>query len=344
MTTEPRAGDREVGLADKIAFLQRPDSYPEQPTAVEAKETHMSWLFLTDAHAYKLKKPVRYDFLDFSTIEARRLNCEREVALNRRLAPGVYLGILPLTVDMDGALHLSGPGRPIDWLVQMHRLPAEQTLEHAIITNQVREDDVRRVAAHLGVFYRGAAPIGIDPQQYRHRFEEGILNNWQELARPLFSLRADVVAELATAQLAFLAAHGDLLESRARAEKIVEGHGDLRPEHIYLGTKPVVMDCLEFNRDFRIQDPADELAYLAMECDRLGAPLINDWVFGAYGDRTGDHPPQSLIEFYKCYRAYLRAKIAVWHLDEPDVRDPSKWTGRADEYLRLAREYAEQCA
>lgn len=171
---EPREGDQETGLAAKIAFLQRPDSYPEQPTAVEAKETHMSWLFLTDAHAYKLKKPVRYDFLDFSTIEARRLNCEREVALNRRLAPDVYRGILPLTVDMVGRLHLAGPGRPIDWLVQMRRLPAEQTLEHAIITNQVREADVRRVVDRLAGFYRGAAPVAIGPRQYRRRFEESV--------------------------------------------------------------------------------------------------------------------------------------------------------------------------
>ncbi len=344
MAIEPREGDQETGLAAKIAFLQRPDSYPEQPTAVEAKETHMSWLFLTDAHAYKLKKPVRYEFLDFSTIEARRLNCEREVALNRRLAPGVYLGILPLTVDMNGRFHLAGPGRPIDWLVQMRRLPAEQTLEHAIITNQVREADVRRVVDRLAGFYRGAAPVAIGPRQYRRRFEENVRANRQELARPLFGLPVDVVAELATAQLVFLATHGDLLESRARAGKIVEGHGDLRPEHVYLGPEPVVMDCLEFNREFRIQDPADELAYLAMECDRLGAPFINDWIFGTYGDRTSDHPPQALIEFYKCYRAYLRAKIAIWHLDEPEVRDTSKWTRRAEECLGLAREYSRRYA
>lgn len=339
MTTEPRVGNQEIGLAAKVAFLQRPDSYPEQPAAVEAKETHMSWIFLTDAHAYKLKKPVRYAFLDFSTIEARRLNCEQEVALNRRLAPNVYLGVLPLTIGIDGRLHLAGPGHPIDWLVQMRRLPAEQTLEHAIVTNQVREADVRRIANHLGDFYRGATPIAIEPQEYLRRFKAGVLDSRRELARPLFRLPADLVAGLSEAQTGFLATVGDLLESRARAGRIVEGHGDLRPEHVYLGPEPVVMDCLEFNRQFRIQDPADELAYLAMECDRLGAPFITDWIFGTYGGRTNDRPPPSLIAFYKCYRAYLRAKIAIWHLDEPKVRDPSKWTRRAHEYLHLASEY-----
>jgi len=344
VANESGGGDQKTGLAAKIAFLQRPDSYPGQPTAVEVKETHMSWVFLTGAHAYKLKKPVRQIFLDFSTIEARRLNCEREVALNRRLAPDVYLGILPLTVDMEGRLHLGGPGRPIDWLVQMRRLPAEQTLEHAIMTNQVQEADVRRVADRLAGFYRSAAHVHIGPREYRRRFEEDVRINRRELTRPLFRLPVEAVAELATAQLTFLATHGDLLEGRALAGKIVEGHGDLRPEHVYLGPQPVVMDCIEFNREFRIQDPADELAYLAMECDRLGAPLINDWIFGTYGDRTNDRVPQSLIDFYKCYRAYLRAKIAIWHLDEPEVRDTLKWTQRADDYLRLAREYSKRYA
>lgn len=342
MASEPRAYDQEVALAAKISFLRRPDAYPERPIAVEAKETHMSWLFLTDTHAYKLKKPVRYPFLDFSTIEARRLNCEREVDLNRRLAPDIYLGTLPLTVDPHGRLHLGGPGRPVDWLVQMRRLPVEQALEHAIIAHEVRETDVRRVVDRLADFYRCAAPVAIDPPQYRRSFEDDVRGNRRELERPLFALPLDIVEEPAAVQLAFLTAHGDLLEERARAGKIVEGHGDLRPEHIYLGAEPVVVDCLEFNRDFRILDPVDELAYLAMECDRLGAPFIDSWIFGAYGDRTSDRPPRALTEFYKCARAYLRAKIAIWHLDESEVREPSKWTRRAGEYLQLAQQYSRR--
>jgi aminoglycoside phosphotransferase family enzyme len=300
----------------------------------------MSWLFLTDAFVYKLKKPVRYPFLDFSSIEARKLNCEREVTLNRRLASDVYLGAVPLTVDAHGNLHLAGRGRVVDWLVHMRRLPAEQTLECAVIEHRVRETDIRRVVERLAEFYGRAAPVAIDPLRYRHRFEEEALANRSELAQPRFGLAVDVVERLGTAQLALLAARGDLLEERAQTRKIVEGHGDLRPEHIYLASDPIVMDCLEFNRDFRILDPADELAYLAMECDRLGATFIDDWLFATYCDRTNDRFPRILVEFYKCARAYLRAKIAIWHLDEPEVREPSKWTRRAHEYLQLAQEYA----
>lgn len=336
--------DQDVGLEAKVSFLRRPNAYPERPSVVEVRETHMSWVFLTDAFAYKLKKPVRYAFLDFSTLEERRLNCEAEVRLNRRLSSDVYLGTVALTADAQDRLHIDGPGRTVDWLVKMRRLPAERTLEHAIAAGAVGEADIRQLAARLDAFYREAAAVPMDPREYRRRFEDGVRANHQELARPAFGLSRELVDELATAQLNFLDARGDLLEERARSGRIVEGHGDLRPEHVYLGSEPTVLDCLEFNRDFRIVDPADELSYLAMECERLGAPFIEAWIFTTYRDRTGDDPPRALIDFYKCCRAYLRAKIAIWHLNEPDVREPSKWAERTNQYLYHAQNYSRRFA
>ncbi len=122
----------EPSLADKVAHLRRPESYPGRPQRVEAIETHMSWVFLTDRHAYKLKKPIRYDRLDFSTPERRRFYCQEEVRLNRRLAASVYLGTPALTRDARGALTLGGTGRPVEWLVHMRRLPEHLTLEHLL--------------------------------------------------------------------------------------------------------------------------------------------------------------------------------------------------------------------
>lgn len=342
-TQTPRPED-DANLAAKVAYLRLPGAYPEKPKAVVAKETHMSWVFLTDAHAYKLKKPVCYPFLDFRTIEARRTNCEREIHLNRSLAPKVYLGTVTLNVDSGGELRLGGPGRVVDWLVKMRRLPDGCTLEHAIAAGTVRQEDIRRLAARLAAFYRDAAPIVVNPEEYRCRFERDVRDIRNELARPAFGLKPDLVERLAADQLSFLAAHGGILESRARSGRIVEGHGDLRPEHVYLGHDPVVLDCLEFNRDLRILDPVDEFAYLAMECDRLGAAFIEPWVLDVYRDQTGDTPPRTLIDFYKCFRAFLRAKIAIWHLKEPDVRSPTKWRDRATQYLRLARKYSARAA
>jgi aminoglycoside phosphotransferase family enzyme len=330
--TEP-----DLELAAKVAFLGQSCAYPDKTSTVEVKETHMSWVFLTRLHAYKLKKPVQYPFLDFTTIEARRANCERELRLNRRLAPDVYLGVVALCADAEGKLQLGGPGRVVDWLVKMRRLPAERTLENAIVAGTVQEKDVRQLSKFLTNFYRSATSVPMEPGEYHRHFERDIREIREELERPGFGLPRDLVVRLGTDLLSFLAARGDVLEGRAGW--VVECHGDLRPEHLYLGQDPVVLDCLEFNLEFRTLDPVDELAYLAMESDRLGAPFIEAWVFDFYRGGTGDTAPRLMVDFYKCYRAYLRAQIAIWHLNEPDIQTPEKWRGRALQYLALAQGY-----
>lgn len=332
----------EVGLADKVAFLSSPASYREETNAVEALETHMSSVFLTDRHAWKLKKPVRYSFLDFSTIEARRLNCAAEVRLNSRLAPDVYLGTVALIQHPDGSLTLNGDskGKTVDWLVKMRRLRAEQSLTQVIARGAVTDADIRQVATRMAAFYRMVEPIAISKEAYRGRFEQEIESCCRELGRPEFGLPGALVNHLADALLNSLHKQDGVLD--ARVGHVVEGHGDLRPEHVYLNDPPVVIDCLEFNRDFRMIDPADELAYLAMECDRFGATAIDGWLFAAYRDESGDVPPRSLIEFYKCARAFLRAKLAIWHLDEPAVSDRSKWFRQSLQYLDLAEGYVRK--
>jgi len=133
MAQTPQQDDNSgYGLEAKVRALRDPATYPEAPRAIEVRETHMSWVFLTERHVYKLKKPVRYDFLDFSTFEKRRADCEAEVRLNRRFAPDVYLGIVALTADAHGALRLNGEGEAIEWLVKMRRLPDEHMLDQRI--------------------------------------------------------------------------------------------------------------------------------------------------------------------------------------------------------------------
>jgi aminoglycoside phosphotransferase family enzyme len=322
--------------------LCRPDAYPEHPERVEAVETHMSWVFLTDPYAYKLKKPVRYAFLDFSTIEARRRDCEEELRLNRRLAPEVYLGVVPLTIDIQGALQLNGPGKPVDWLVQMRRLPAEHMLDNRIRHHTVTVEQVRAIGRVLARFYQASPPLEIAPAEYRQRFEEDIRSNLAELSRPVFGLPIDLVTRVSTAQWALLEREPGLLDARLHAGWVIEAHGDLRPEHICVGEggeHPLIIDCLEFKREFRILDTADELAFLAMECERLGSPWVGPVLFDTYGRETGDRPPERLLRFYRSYRASLRAKLAIWHLQDPSVQDPRPWSRLAHDYLRLAEEH-----
>ena len=331
-----------IGLAEKIAFLERPESYPESPGAVEPIETHLAWVFLTDRHAYKLKKPSRYSFLDFRSLAARRRDAEEEVRLNRRLAPDVYLGVVALVMDRQGGLALEGEGVPVEWLVKMRRLPRRRMLDFAIASRTVDDAAVQAVAELLVAFYREATPVMVTPAAYRQRFREEIDSDARALAVARYGLPADAIARTVAGQDRFLERWPELLDVRASAGRIVEGHGDLRPEHICLGPPPVIIDCVEFNRDFRILDPADELAYLGMECERLGAEAIGTAVLARYGALTGDHPPEALVRFYKSVRAVLRAKLAAWHLDDRTVAYPSQWFNRARAYLALAERYSRK--
>jgi len=337
----PQRQHGEVGLNEKISFLSRPGSYPDRPAAVEVVHTHMSCVFLTDRHAYKLKKPVRCEFLDFSTLEARRLDCEVELRLNQRLARDVYLETVPLAATPARELRLGGGGETVEWLVKMRRLPKRFMLDHAIRQGEVSREEIRRCTLALAEFYRRCEPVLTTPAGYRQRFERDIRDNHRELASPLYGIAGGRLDPVMAALLRFLDRGDGLLEQRAREGRIVEGHGDLRPEHVYLGPEPLFIDCLEFNREWRLLDPAEELAYLAMECELAGAPWIGEVVSETYHEATGDDPASALVDFYKAYRACLRAKLSAWHLkDLVDPADGGKWIARAERYLELALRYA----
>ncbi len=327
---------RYPGIEDKVAFLRRPASYAAPTQRVETKETHMSWVFLTDQHAWKLKKPVRYDYLDFSTVKARQRHCAAEVRLNRRLARDVYLDSVPLAVNAQGALQLAGTGEAVDWLVWMRRLPAARMLDQAIARHTVYAEDVRKLGALLAGFYQQAAPAVLTGAAYRHRLAAELNECRLELAKAQYELPPDTLAAICHAQERFLEFDAALLVERVRTGRIIEGHGDLRPEHICLERAPVIIDCLEFNREFRILDAVSELAYLTLECTQLGAPEIGQQVLATYQQITGDRPPSQLLDFYRRAHALLRAKIAVWHLhDHYEANERAKWLGKAERYLQL---------
>ena len=341
-TEQREPARRGYTLAEKVSFLRQSETYGISAGPVEVIETHMSWVFLTDKYAHKLKKPVRYDYLDFRGLEARRHSCEEEVRLNRRLAPKVYIGVVALVADASGRLHLDGEGTPVDWLVRMHRLPAERMLDYAIRGKRVQRGDPQAVACLLADFYGRTEPAAMSPLEYRRRLGAAALQNRDILAHPEFNLPAARVAAIYEALVRELGVAAMQFEVRLNAGCVVEGHGDLRPEHVYLGPEPAVIDCLEFSRDFRILDRADELAYLAMECERLGAPEVGTEILETCCRLIGDAPPAELIHFYKAHRAFLRARLAIVHLRDEEVRDRQKWRPRTLEYLALADAYARR--
>lgn len=328
-----------VPLEAKVTHLRQPSSYAESPYRVDVVETHMAWVFLTTNHAYKLKKPVCYEQLDCRTLEARRFLCDEEVRLNRRLAPDVYLGVVPLALDRAGHLQVGGEGEVADWLVKMRRLPANFMLDYVLRHGHASARDMQRVAARLVVFFESLTPVDIDGAAYRERYARRIAACARELLRPACQLPQALVRLICHRQHNALDRLAALIDHRVAAGKVVEGHGDLRPEHICLYPAPLIIDCLEFSRTLRTVDRADEMAFLALETERLGAPAMSAALIQHYRALSHDRPGPALLHFYQGYRAVVRATLAVAHLKEAQFRYSPKWSASALDYLRLAERH-----
>ena len=331
-----RSAQQEIGIDRKVTFLGSPAAYVERPARVERIETHFSWVFLTDRYVYKLKKPLRGEGFDFSSPAARRHNADAEVRLNRRLAGDVYVGVVPLTLEAECDIAIAGEGVVIDWLVKMVRLPAERMLDHRLARGDWRRADFNALGDRLGSFFATARRPHIRPRAYLERFRAECRSSRRALrcsGRPELRHAAQYVARRIDA---FIYCREGLLLRRLDDGRVVEGHGDLRPEHICLGPTPRIIDCLEFRADLRFLDPVEELAFLTMECDRMGACNVGQILFRRYCLRAHDFPPPELMIFYKVIGALVRARIAILHLQESPVRDPGKWPKRAAEYLAIA--------
>ena len=333
----------EPGTAEKLAFLRRPGAYAHAPPDVSVRETHMSWVFLAGDRVYKLKKPVRFPFLDFSSVARREAACRAELALNRRLAHDVYLDVVPLTAGSDG-LAIGGDGAVVDWLVVMRRLADGGSLEQAIMSGSLTRAQLDGLVTALTGFYRTARPVFVSPEAHLIGWRRAIALNRRILLEPRLVLPAGLIRSIEGVQRRFLAARGHLLAARARGRHIVDGHGDLRPEHIWFDHPVRIIDCLEFNASLRAVDPLDEVAFLSLECERLGGRWVADHLARHMTRALRSRSDDPLFVFYRCYRACLRARLAIAHLLEPDPRTPEKWPRLARSYLRFARDDARRIA
>lgn len=326
-----------VSLERKVRFLSRPQTYGGAVNTVIARETHMSWVFLAGERVYKLKKPVRFPYLDFSTLERRADACRAEDRLNRRLAPDVYLGVVPL-VEGAAGLAIGGAGRVVDWLVVMRRLDDGGFLQSALLAHAVRPLQLDRLAAVLASFYAHAHPLAVrrSADTLRMRWQRALSGNRRVLQDPRFHLPRGMVARVDAILTRFVDRRFGVILARARAGRIVDAHGDLRPEHIWMDGRVSIIDCLEFDPALRALDPLDEIAFLQLECARLGVAWAGERIGRRlrpvlHGGRVG-----GLLLFYRSYRAMLRARLAIMHLCDAQPRTPEKWPRQARAYLRLA--------
>ena len=292
-------------------------------------ETHFAWVFLLGDLAYKLRKPLQRETMDCRSLEARRLDSIAEVTLNRRLAPDVYLATVPLTRDASGRCAIGGVGELIEWLVQMRRLDRQQFLDERLLAGAVTDEQLTTVARHLATFYQSTAPALRDDTLFAQRLR----NQVQANALVLEGYGIDGARALAAAQLVWLDEADAPVRQRAQAGCIVEGHGDLRPEHILLCDPPAVIDCLTFDRNLRVMDRAEELSFLTLECARINQAEAGIRIRNRCLQLLNDPVPHGLLFFYTSHRAATRAKLYAWRVDEPDGGTPQQWRDRAGSYV-----------
>ncbi len=325
--------------------LQDPAVYPEPTTIIEVRETHISLVFLTDRYAYKFKKPVDLGFLDFSTLEQRHFYCEQELTLNRRLSSGVYLGVVALHSDKQ-RYTFGDHGQVAEYAVKMRRLPPNCSLEALLQRHEVTPEMIQVVARRLVTFHadhpvsRSSEPYGT-LERVRADWEENFAQTAESIGR---TLSRQTYMQIQQAVTTFTARHEAWFAQRVQAGRIRDCHGDLRAEHIYFEPEQLqIIDCIEFNQRFRFIDVSSEVAFLAVDLERLGAPALAQRFVRAYVQHSADVSMYRVLDFYRCYRAYVRGKVTDIRLQAgppPELR--AHLQRRAETYFALAAQYADR--
>jgi aminoglycoside phosphotransferase family enzyme/predicted kinase len=332
-------------MADEalVAFLREPKSYPHRPRSVRFVQTHASLVFIAPPYVFKVKKPVNFGFLDFSTLAKRRAACEREVVLNRRLAPRTYLGVVPI-VESPSGLCIGGPGKAVEFAVQMRHLGERGFLDRMLGRGAVGVREIDRIATVLARFYNTQHPTA-DIEDWGHvgRLRVSTDENFAQTRRFIGrTISAGASAAIQAYTNDFFRRHARRLERRVREGWIRDGHGDLHLEHIHLTPAAVtIYDCIEFNDRFRFIDVASDVAFLAMDLDYRNRPDLARHFERKMARALRDDGMPPLLNFYKCYRAFVRGKVeSLQSLALLGPSDREAAAERARRYFRLALRYA----
>ena len=368
--TIPHTHDGLMTQEHLLPFLLNPRSYPHQPCAVRLIQTHASFVLIAPPFVYKVKKPVNFGFLNFSTLEKRRHFCEREVVLNRRLSPNVYLGVVPISTR-NGRFVFGAGDEVVEYAVQMRKLSERHFLDRLVERDEVVPGDLNRIAILLRQFYDAQHPseeieawgridrlristdenfrqtrefvgptgvISLAPDSGKRSGVRGLSprNHGVTISRPAF----DTIRFYTDR---FYARHQRLFASRIKEQRIRDCHGDLHLEHIHITPRTLhIYDCIEFNDRFRYVDVASDAAFLAMDLDYEGRPDLARYFATQMASALNDDGMPRLMDFYKCYRAFVRGKVeslhSVAHAAPEEERQAS--AERARRYFRLALQYA----
>jgi aminoglycoside phosphotransferase family enzyme/predicted kinase len=331
-----------VDHVELVEAMKDPSFYPHQVEEVRFQQTHISSVFLTGEFAYKLKKPVNFGFLDFSTVELRKLYCRAEVELNSRLAPSVYLHSAPITRRGDG-VELDGSGEIVDWLVVMRQLDDRLLGGEVLRRGELSPAHIDALVDVLVPFYEAAATgPGIDRygeiEAVKYNTDENFSQTEAYVGKLISRGRFDHIHQWTDA---FYVDQSELFARRIADGRIRESHGDLHLGNVFLEDPPVIFDCIEFNERLRCGDVAVDLAFMAMDLDFNGRQDLSRRFIERYVEISGDDELLQLLDFYACYRAYVRGKIACFTSSDPALDDMARRAQRnlARRYFGLAYRY-----
>ena len=333
----------EQGLPLFVQALLRPQTYDPPPQEVRLVQTHISYVFLAGDLVCKVKKPVDFGFLDYTTLEKRRFFCQEEVRLNQRLSPSVYLGVVPITKDGD-EFYLGGQGEVVEYAVKMRRLPQERMMDSLLRRGRVTPAMVHTVAQKLAQFHAQAETSDHIASYGALSVVQGnVGENFAQTVKYVgVSISLEVYQGLKTYSYDFLGGNRDLFARRVSQGRIRDCHGDLHTAHVCFEDGISIFDCIEFNQRFRYSDVAADIAFLAMDLDAHGQPKLAETLVQAYMEFSEDEELQQLVDFYKVYRAYVRGKVTSFRLDEPLLIEQERQAvmRTAAKYFDLAYAYA----
>ncbi len=329
-------------LPELVKALLDSRAYPDVTSVVEMVQTQMSFAFLTDDYVYKVKKPVNLGYLDYTTLDKRQFYCQREIELNRRLCPEVYLDVVPVTQDKSNIL-MGGQGEVIEYAVKMRRLPQEAMMDVLLTQNRVSPEMVASVAQKLAEFHQKAetnASISAfgNLDTITRNTEENFTQTEKYIGNTVSS---ETYQRIKVYTDSFIRENARLFHKRIADGRIRDCHGDLHAAHVCFTNGICIYDCIEFNDRFRYCDVASEIAFLAMDLDHYRRADLSRSFVNAYVAQSQDKELIELLNFYKCYRAYVRGKVESFKLDDPHISKEEK-TGvlaKARNYFELAESY-----
>ncbi len=316
----------------------------EPGAKVRLIQTHTSWVFLTGTHAYKVKKPVNFGFLDYTTLAARQFFCHEEFRLNQTLSPDIYLAVLPLVVRR-GQVRLGGSGRVIDYCLAMKELPQEWIMTEQLARGRVRYEHIDQIARSIAEFHSRAER---GPQVAQYGSSEIIKLNWDENFAQTLEFRGKTITyrqfdEIKRAVDRFVSEHRGFFRRRREAGFVRRCHGDLHSKNIFVDDRVYIFDCIEFNPRFSCSDVAAEIAFMVMDLEYAGRKDLASYFVERYLVYTKDTGLLRLLDFYKCYRAYVRGKVTSFNLNDPGISADQKEQARktARRYFELSHRYAQ---